>query len=314
MELGQQIGRPRASSEVKPQRARSVETGALSHYFAKPLLGLGPLFFAAAVVGALYAGWRFREEQYITAESGVGYWLGIVGSLMMLMLLLYPLRKRYRSLRWLGRVPTWFRSHMLLGIVGPALILFHANFHVGSLNSSVALFFMLVIVASGIVGRYLYTKIHKGLYGGKAEIRGMLSDAESVKAVLGGDFQGAERVQAELAAFERRALSSHPGFLSSLWAFIALGWQAKDARGKALAQAKWAIGREAKAKGLGWWARRKRMNLVREHLDLYFATVNKVARFGVYDRIFAAWHVLHMPLFFLLVLSTVVHVIAVHLY
>jgi hypothetical protein len=107
---------------------------------------------------------------------------------------------------------------------------------------------------------------------------------------------------------------SHPGFLSSIWAFAALGWRTQNTRRSVLAQSKLVIEREAKAKGLGWWARRKRLNLIKEHLNLYFATVNKVARFGVYDRMFALWHVLHMPLFFLLVLSAIVHVIAVHLY
>ena len=62
------------------------------------------------------------------------------------------------ALRNFGKVPTWFRSHMVLGIVGPALIIFHSNFHAHSLNASVALFFMLTIVASGIIGRYLFAK------------------------------------------------------------------------------------------------------------------------------------------------------------
>lgn len=291
-----------------------MQTSAFSHYFAKPLLGLGPLLVAAAAIAALYAGWLFREEEFITAKSGLGYWLGIVGSVLMLVLLLYPLRKRSRWMRGLGRVPSWFRSHMLFGIVGPVLILFHANFRVGSLNAGVALFFMLVIVASGIIGRYLFARIHMGLYGSKAEVRRILTDADAVKHALGADFQGAEKILRELAAFESRVLVRRTGFFSSLWSFLALGWRSQNVRHSISRQAKAAIEREGKGRGLGWRARRKRLNLVRQHLDLYFATVNKAARFGVYERMFALWHVLHMPLFFLLVLSAILHVIAVHLY
>jgi len=305
--------RPRAAESRNRQGSR-IPVSAFSHYFAKPLLGLGPLLFAAVVIASLYAGWVMREEEYISAKSGVGYWLGIVGSVLMLILLLYPLRKRYRFLRGLGRVPSWFRSHMLLGVIGPTLILFHANFRVGSLNSSVALFFMLVIVASGIIGRYLFAKIHMGLYGSKAEVRNILSDADVVKHALGGDFQGTERLLAELGAFESRVVVRHTGFFSSVWSFLMLGWRTNSARQSVLRKAKQAIDREGKARGLGWSARRKRLRLVRQHLDLYFATVNKAARFGVYERMFALWHVLHMPLFFLLVLSAILHVIAVHLY
>ena len=132
-----QTKRPRAAESGTRQGSRT-QISAFSHYFAKPLLGLGPLLFAAAVIASLSTGWVMREEEYLSAKSGVGYWLGIVGSVLMLILLLFPLRKRYRFLRGLGRVPSWFRSHMLLGVIGPTLIIFHANFRVGSLNSSVA--------------------------------------------------------------------------------------------------------------------------------------------------------------------------------
>ena len=48
---------------------------------------------------------------------------------------------------------------MVLGILGPTLIILHSNFKIGSLNSRLALFTMLVVVASGIVGRYLYSQV-----------------------------------------------------------------------------------------------------------------------------------------------------------
>ncbi len=311
-----QASRPRRSRSAPANGGarRVLNTSAFSHYFAKPLLGLGPLLFAAVVLAALYIGWSNRNEGYISADSGLGYWLGIAGSLMMLLLLLYPLRKRARFLRGLGKVPAWFRSHMFLGIVGPTLILFHANFQSHSLNASVALFFMLTIVASGIIGRYLFAKIHMGLYGTKAEIRGMLGDADLMKTALGGDFDGASRLLAQLAEFESRVLSRHPGFFSSLWAFISLGWRWDHLRSRLIKEAKAAIEAESKRRNWDWRARRKRLKLVKQHLSIYFAAVNKAARFGVYDRMFALWHVLHMPLFFLLVFTAILHVIAVHLY
>jgi hypothetical protein len=291
-----------------------VNAAAFSHYFAKPLADLGTLLFAAAVIAALYIGWINRNEDYITGASGLGYWLGIIGSLMMLLLLLYPLRKRWRFLRGLGRVPAWFRSHMFLGIIGPTLIIFHANFRSTSLNATVALVFMLIIVASGIIGRYFYAKVHMGLYGTKAEIKEILADADLMKRALGGDYEGASRLISALGQFESRVLVRHSGFLSSLWAFIALSWRWQYLRGQLLHEAKTAIDAESKQRGSGRNTRHKRLKLVKEHLSIYFAAVNKAARFGVYERIFAYWHVLHLPLFFLLVLTAILHVIAVHLY
>jgi hypothetical protein len=104
----------------------------------------------------LLLGWYKSEDGDITPETGTGYWLGIAGASALLLLLVYPLRKRIRSLRSLGSVSAWFRLHMILGIIGPTLILFHSNFKLGSLNSNVALFSMLTVAASGLIGRYLY--------------------------------------------------------------------------------------------------------------------------------------------------------------
>ena len=69
-----------------------------------------------------------------------------------------------------------------------------------------------------------------------------------------------------------------------------------------------------KQRGWSWRVRRKRVRDVRKLLRQYFAAVNKAAAFAFYERLFALWHVLHMPLFILLVLAAIVHVVAVHLY
>jgi hypothetical protein len=42
--------------------------------------------------------------------------------------------------------------------------------------------------------------------------------------------------------------------------------------------------------------------------------VRRVTEFEASERLFAAWHFLHMPLFFMLIIVSVVHVIAVHVY
>jgi hypothetical protein len=39
-----------------------------------------------------------------------------------------------------------------------------------------------------------------------------------------------------------------------------------------------------------------------------------VAHFTLYERMFSFWHVLHFPLFLMMVISALVHVLAVHMY
>jgi hypothetical protein len=50
----------------------------------------------------------------------------------------------------------------------------------------------------------------------------------------------------------------------------------------------------------------------------YFArrlnALRKLAQFSLFERLFALWHVVHFPLFLILVMTVIAHVVAVHLY
>ena len=52
--------------------------------------------FSILVMISLVYGWLNRDSNYITAESGIGYALGIIGGSLMLILLMYPISKRIR--------------------------------------------------------------------------------------------------------------------------------------------------------------------------------------------------------------------------
>jgi hypothetical protein len=40
----------------------------------------------------------------------------------------------------------------------------------------------------------------------------------------------------------------------------------------------------------------------------------RMAEYKMYARLFSLWHVLHIPLFFMLLIAGVVHVIAINVY
>jgi hypothetical protein len=42
--------------------------------------------------------------------------------------------------------------------------------------------------------------------------------------------------------------------------------------------------------------------------------IGRVAQFSFYERLFALWHVLHLPIFLLMIISALFHVLAVHMY
>lgn len=278
-------------------------------YASRQLRAVPPLLFTGVLATALFIGWRINEEGHLTAESGIGYWLGIVGSLAMLTLLLYPLRKRLGQARWLGSTPTWFRIHMMLGMIGPALILVHCNFRAGSLNSTVALVAMLLVAGSGIAGRYLYGRIHMGLYGRKARVQEMLADCGFLNEAIGAELPAGAKIVAALEAHAARSMAA------SLPARLFLQKaRSRRLRRKLVRDARRVIAEQSGEHGWSRRDQRRRVAHVRQHLGLYFSAVDKAATFGIYDRLFAAWHIAHLPMFLLLVIAAIVHVVAVHLY
>jgi hypothetical protein len=293
--------RPRTKAELSQYRV---------HLRAK----VAPLMFGSLIVVVLWVGWLNRDDNGLTPESGVGYWLGIAGGSLMLLLLLYPLRKRIRTLRALGSVGFWFRSHMILGVLGPVLVLLHANFRFGSINSNVALVAMLVVAMSGVVGRYLYGKIHLGLYGRKAEAQEILADADVLREAIGADLPVADRVVEQLSAFAQLGTIAPKSVLTGLLLVPAVSVRASFLRMRLIADARQAITVEGRRLGWSRKVRRRRLVGVAELVTLHIAAVKKAAAFAFYERLFRLWHVFHLPLFFLLVIAATIHIFAAHFF
>ena len=141
----------RALAGHRNQRGRESRS-ALPTLLPAVALGTSPGAHCCAWARSRSA-WWVRDEAYVEAGNGLGYQLGIAGATMMLLLALYSVRKRVRALDSWGPLTLWFRVHMYLGVLGPLAILYHCNFQLGSLNSSLALISMLLVAGSGVVGR-----------------------------------------------------------------------------------------------------------------------------------------------------------------
>ena len=262
------------------------------------------IIFSAAVIAALAYGWQHRGEYYLTAEHGIGYALGIIGGSMMLLLLLYPLRKRLRFMgRW-APLRFWFRTHMLLGVIGPLCILYHCNFHLGAANSNIALLCMGLMVGSGLIGRFIYGKIHYGLYGQRATLQELQKQMQASEQHLrderesGLSAQALERLrQLEIFALQRRGIG---GAIARLFTI----------NSRIRAERKWLRAQLNASTHLNKAAKREAFLRV----QTFLAIIKRISGISFYERLFSLWHVLHMPIFFMLVITGLIHVYAVHLY
>lgn len=261
----------------------------------------------------IWVGWEGRDERNINAEHGLGYALGIAGGTLMLLLLMYTLRKRLRWFAWAGNMRHWFRGHMMLGVTGPVLILYHCNFELGDLNSKVALFCTLLVAGSGMVGRYLYAGFHNGLYGSKATLRELARKLQNPAA----DGQASvltESLRAELAAFDQRVLTPPASLADSMLRPWIISWQTRWACYRLIRAAR----RELRARSLVSTAVAQHAGrleeAMRHYLGQHLAQVRQLARLEAFERLFGYWHVVHVPFFFMMIFSAIFHVFAVHLY
>lgn len=130
------------------------------------ILSSGTLFFLGR---DYYLAPAFKKARHalnpVLRQSGsLGHLLGILGTLFMLLLLLYSLRKRFRfAARW-GNLNVWLSAHIFLGVAGPVLVLFHTVFKFSGIVS-IAFWSMVLVVASGVVGRTIFALIPRSLSG-----------------------------------------------------------------------------------------------------------------------------------------------------
>jgi len=239
-------------------------------------------------------GWNLSDRRYIVPDSGIGYWLGILGGSMMLLLLVYPVRKRKPRWKYSGSVKFWFRFHMFLGIAGPVLIVFHSGYRLGSINGSIAFVCMVIVATSGLAGRYLYRRIHHGLYGEKIKFEELYYNDEKWNEKLEALKQDNEPLILKLSQFEKHLVNRHTGINRSLWFYLSVRWKL----GSLKRNIKRSLGRSENNKQL------------QSRIDY----LKSISRLGINEIMFSYWHILHVPLFIMLVISGIAHVVVVHFY
>jgi hypothetical protein len=262
-------------------------------------------FVGLAVACGIAVGWARHDRTDLVAYEGLGYALGVAGLSMMSVLLLYSLRKRWRPLQRAGSAPLWLQIHMTLGLLGPAAILFHANFRLGSLNSRMALFCMATVSLSGVVGRFLYTRIHSASFDQRKTIADFHA---SGLPVLDAATRTNPKLGTLLGDFRNRALDATAmSWVARAGAFLWVGADARKARRRGLTIYRCALSRQS-VDGVA------SVSEVKRCLRRYVGRVRTLARLNVYERAFALWHAMHLPFCVVLFGAAAVHVIAVHMY
>ncbi len=124
--------------------------------FAKHVLPFVQWFFLM-IVATLLIDYLFHQLNVVF----IGRYLGWIGSLMIIFSFLYSFKKR--KLIDYGTPKVLLNRHEQLSWAGSLLLLVHAGIHFNALLPWLTVLFMLITVASGLVGKYLLKKSNESL-------------------------------------------------------------------------------------------------------------------------------------------------------
>lgn len=224
-----------------------------------------------------------------------GHWLGVAGTLLMLMTeSLYTLRKRTELLNWAGPVRHWLSFHIFTGLVGPFMVLMHTGLQFRGL-AGVTFAMTVIVVSSGVLGRYLYTAIPRRLSGVASTHREVAAEAQALHASL-ERFQREKpgRVQAAIAELEN-APETGPSWRRLL--------------GRSYDQ--WRYQRHVRRilrelDDLEDSQRRELRDLLVRQQEL----IRQISTLDTARRYMRLWHMAHVPLGLTLFFSVAVHIVA----
>jgi len=252
-------------------------------------------FLAMAAITALYLFVVFQLGHVPGASGFFGHSLGVLGFLLMLMTeTLYSVRKRSRSARW-GRLSSWLRFHIFTGLVGPYMVLLHTSWKFNGIAGIVTLL-TVIIVLSGIVGRYIYTAIPRTSDGAEIDLSELEHQSILTKKRLSqlkdASSQYSLAYAKQLASTEAAAGISFLAWLGKpLTKFqIRLQWR-KDQKRLNMAE-------------------RNQVEQLRELVKKQRLIERQIASLAMARRSLALWHTVHIPIGVALFVTSFIHIAA----
>ena len=233
---------------------------------------------------------RLPLHPVLRQSGSVGHFLGILGTLFMVTLLAYSLRKRLRFMRGWGNLNDWLEVHIFLGLSGPVLVLLHTVFRFSGLVG-ISFWAMMLVVVSGIIGRYIYQAIPRSISG--MELNRIELEAEEIGITyeLRKRLPSGHPLWARLADFEKSTRRSGPG--GALWT------------GGETARLRAAFNRTVrKTRAMSFRERRKLLGLVVNRQKL----IRRKEFLDKTQKILHYWHLLHIPFVVLMFLILLIHI------
>jgi hypothetical protein len=244
-------------------------------------------------------------------SGSVGLKMGYLGLAMFFTIFLYPIRRRWQWLSQIGSSKHWLNFHMLLGVMAPFVIAFHASFKFRGF-AGMAFWLMVIVAISGVVGRYIYGQIPHALNAAEISLAGLKIQQANLAQRL------TEQKLLAVADLQSLLRLPKPERVAKMWLLTAIvymialdlvrPWRVARLR-------RHAVNIREKLRTIGGLLRTS-------HWDLEFAidaardqaALSKRMLFLSRARdVFRLWHVIHRPFSYSFLILAVVHITVVSL-
>jgi multisubunit Na+/H+ antiporter MnhB subunit len=225
-----------------------------------------------------------------SAAGGLlGHSLGIIGFLLMLLTeILYSLRKRATRSRW-GRMAWWLRFHIFTGLVGPYLVLLHTTWKYNGVAGMVT-WLTLLIVASGLIGRYIYTAVPRTLDGTIVEATDLQRQLATLESSLQDRLTDQPDLKALLANLSQPTGQGSMLILGRMW----IEWRQRS---------RWRqVKRQLQAAGLSHSAE------IEPLLQRQWLLRRQIVSLTAARQMLALWHSVHVPVGVSLFVLAFIHI------
>lgn len=288
----QAIPSPKARREPKVRYTAIVIVGAL---LAVNIFGLP--YYAATQAERV----RHPYHAMLRSSGSVGQSAGIVAFLIFIFLWLYPLRKKWKALAFTGPVGKWLDVHVTTALGLPLLLAIHAAWRSGGVIG-LGTDAMLVVCASGVIGRYLYTRIPRAKSGVELTREEVATERKSLIQSI------AESTGLDSTLVERTlAVNTSSGDSAGVLAILKRLVTDDFVRWRRTRELRSAFKELAGAQRIDAAALSRVVALASREIALEQQTRMLAAT----QRVFRYWHVAHKPFAITALLAVVIHVVVV---
>lgn len=222
---------------------------------------------------------------------------GIVGTAMIMFgVILYSSRKRIKSLKQIGKIKYFLEFHIFLCLVGPMLVLYHTTFKFGGIVS-VSFWSMMAVVASGVIGRYLYIHIPKNIGGNELSSKEIEEENRSLLNSLRDD---AGLSIATIQFIDSVGTPKKPVAMMTTMEIFSFIMQSDFKRRKQIRS----IRRILEKQGIDKHKIKEVLTIARDRVVL----LQRIAFLEKLRQIFHYWHVIHLPFSIIMFIILIVHV------